>query len=352
MPPIGQNIFERFLERPPSLAAGLRLDIEPLDDGHALLLIEDGERRFRARAAGLAVPYPSGLQRLIATDSSVEVVLVERASSGLEHAAAQQGIGVLDLRGRGHLRGPGFVYVVSPHDMARRAVENHALNPARREPDPLPRRAASVSAFAPKASRVVRALLSAPRAAWRVTDLANRVGMNPGNVHRVLVALGDLALVERDRDGYIVSDPGSLLEAWAEQWRGARKPEPVTVLVGDELRNATDRILASLDGAAAISGELAAELYAPHLPAAHAIIHCTDPHAWDPERLAGLAGLPPLRARHRITVDLPDPGVRDFSDVRDGLPLVSPQQLYVDLYRDRGRGREAAEHVRREVLGF
>ena len=43
---------------------------------------------------------------------------------------------------------------------------------------------------------------------------------------------------------------------------------------------------------------------------------------------------------------------RDFSDVRDGLPLVSPQQLYVDLYRDRGRGREAAEHVRREVLGF
>jgi hypothetical protein len=346
MPPLRQNIIQRFIERPPELAAGLRLIVEPLDDDHVLLLIEDGERRFRARAASLAVPYPSGLQRLVTSDPSVEVVLVERASSGLERAAEEREIGVLDVRGRGRLRGPGFVYVVSPHGVARQPRENNAAVPHD------PGRTVSVSAFAPKASRVVRALLSEPRATWRVTDLAHRVDMNPGNAHRVLVALGDLALVERDREGYVVPDPGSLLEAWAEQWRPARKPEPMTILVGDDLRRATERVFASLDGVAAISGELAAELYAPHLPAVHAIIHCTDPGAWDPELLAGLAGTPPLRARHRITVDLPDAGVGDFGDVRDGLPLVSPQQLYVDLYRDRGRGREAGEHVRREVLGF
>jgi hypothetical protein len=49
---------------------------------------------------------------------------------------------------------------------------------------------------------------------------------------------------------------------------------------------------------------------------------------------------------------LSDPGVSDFGTVHADFPLVSPHQLYVDLYRDRGRGREAGEHVRREVLGF
>jgi hypothetical protein len=112
------------------------------------------------------------------------------------------------------------------------------------------------------------------------------------------------------------------------------------------------RVVKALDGRAAVSGELAAELYAPHLPATRALVHCIARSAWERARIGELAGAPPLRRRGDIVVDLVDAGVADFGTVRDGLPLVAPQQLYVDLYRDRTRAREAAEHVRREVLSY
>jgi len=338
-----QRLVERFSRRPPVLAGGLHAAIEPTDDGEALLLVQDGERELRLRAAGLAVPYPSGLASLLSSNPSIEAVLVERASAGLQHAAELRGVGVLDLDGRGQLRGPGLVYVVSPAHVAAGGRASAARAPAR---------TAAASPFSAKASRVTRTLLSAPRRAWRVTELATAVAMNPGNVHRVLSALRGLGLVERDAQGYVVPEPGALLEAWATQWRGARPADRVELLVADELRHATERLLTALDGHGVVSGELAAELSAPHLPAQHSIVHCTDSRVWDPDALRELAGLPSLVARHRVVIDLPDPGVAHFGETRDGLPIASPQQLYVDLYRDPGRGREAAEHVRREVLGF
>jgi hypothetical protein len=53
-----------------------------------------------------------------------------------------------------------------------------------------------------------------------------------------------------------------------------------------------------------------------------------------------------------VLVDLADEGYGDFRSERSGLPLASPAQVYVDLVHDRGRGREAAEHLRRSLLGF
>jgi len=54
----------------------------------------------------------------------------------------------------------------------------------------------------------------------------------------------------------------------------------------------------------------------------------------------------------RVVAVRSDEGVGEFGRELEGLPLVSLPQLYVDLYRERGRGREAAEHVRREALAY
>src|SRR4051794_18035506 len=147
------RVLRRFTERPPELAGGLQLEVEPIDDDHVLVLIFGDEHRFRARASGLKVPYPSGLHQLIASDPSVELVLVERGSRGLEQAARDEGVGYLDLRGRGYLQGPGFVYVVPAHPMPGGGVDIEA------EPYDYPRESAAlvsksptrVSPFAPKA---------------------------------------------------------------------------------------------------------------------------------------------------------------------------------------------------------
>lgn len=338
-----QNLIGSYLADPPVLEGGLELDLEPVDDRSALMIVQGGGHRFRARADVLTVPYPSGLKRLVASRPEVEVVLVDHASRGLDDAARELRVGYLDRAGRGRLVGPGFVYVVPPGDSAnarRRDAAGPAASPS------------GVTPFAPKASRAVRALLADPHREWRLAEIARACRMNPGTAHRILGALVDAGFVERNGKSYVVEDPGSLLDAWAGQAARARPSERVALPVGGDARGVTEKVLEALGGAGVVSGELAAELYAPHLPAAHALVHCIDGEAWDRRRVADVVPDRPLRVSGQVVVDVMDAGVADFSQVRDGLPLVSPPQLYVDMHRERGRAREAAEHVREQVLGF
>ncbi|HWT91931.1 MAG TPA: helix-turn-helix domain-containing protein [Solirubrobacteraceae bacterium] len=336
------NLLKRFAADPPVLEGGLALDLEPIDDRSALLLVHgDGGHRFRARAEALALRYPSGLRRLLGTRPRVDVVLVERASRGLDDAARELGVGYLDLEGRGRLVGPGFVYVVPPQTESS----------ARRQDAAQSASSSGISPFARKASRVARALLAEPARAWRLADVAEACRMHPGTVHRILGALVDAGFVERDGKAYVVADPGSLLDAWAGQ-AARRAGERVQLPIAGDVRGAVEAIVDILGGAAVVSGELAAELYAPHLSAANALVHCVDRAAWDRRRVAAALPDRPLRASGQVVVDLVDEGVGDFAQVRDGLPLVAPHQLYVDMHRERSRAREAAEHVRAQVLGF
>jgi AraC-like DNA-binding protein len=341
------------------LEGGLDLALEQVDERRAWLRVRSQEHEYEARAAALAVPYPSGLRRLMAWDPDVEVVLLEQASRRFDGAAAEQQVGYLDLRGRGRLLGPGFVYVAPPYltslpaggDIEDSSAPDDQADPWARVAN-AKRSHPSVSPFAPKASRVVRVLLSDPERPWRLSDIADRCQMNPGNVHRVLRALVDQAFIERDRDLYVLDDPGSLLEAWADHAGRRRSRDRLAVPVREGLRVDVERVLAAVEGHGFVSGELAAELYAPHLPAAQAVVHCVEEEFLDRERLVADFGPRPLRPQGQVLVDLADDGIADSSEVRDGLPLVSPAQVYVDLARDRSRGREAAEHVRREVLGY
>jgi hypothetical protein len=239
--------------------------------------------------------------------------------------------------------GPGFVYFAAPAGARPRGEDL----PAEGSGAAVKRR---VSPFAPKASRAVRAILHDPQRRWRVSDVAELAPMNAGNAHRILGALVDGGFVERDEDRYVVVDPGSLLEAWCEQGRGPR--ESVSLAVRDGIAEDVARLVDRLGGSVAISGELAAERYAPHLVAEGAIVHVLDPARWDPERMADAAPSLAPGGRGRLEVALSDAGVGRFGREVGGLPLVGPAQLYFDLYSDRGRGREAAERVRQAVLGY
>lgn len=330
-------LLRRFVHDPPRLEGGVELRAEPLDEAHVQLDIRHEDHHLSLRAARLSVPYPSGLRRLLASDPAVEAVVVSHAPRGLAAAAEQLGIGLLDADGRGRLVGPGFVYVVPPEPSLARAV-----GPGRSSP------------FAPRASRVVRALLSEPAKAWRLSDVADLVALNPGNVHRALDALQRAGHVERDTERYVVVDPGSLLEAWADTAMQPRERFSWP-LEGAPLQEAVAEVVDRLKGKAVVSGELAAELLAPHLPAEAALVHCLDGELWAELQAVSEAFGPPSPwspAYHRLLVDLPDGGVAHFGTSLDGLPLVSPQQLYVDLVHAGGRAREAAEEVRRQRLGF
>lgn len=344
------SLIDRFVARPPRLEGDVALRVEPAAPGRARVELQAGGGSYRGDAVALAVPYPSGLRRLIAAQPGVDLVLVERASPGFNEAARDAGVSYLDLAGRGMVIGPGFVYVAPPSAGAR--ARGAGKPSGNRGHDASALDGPKVSPFAPKASGVARALLVDPRQARRLSEIAERAHMNPGNAHRILSALVDEGFLEREDSLYVVSDPGSLLEAWAD--RGRPRPRDHFVMpVGEPLDAEVHRVLAEIDTPAAVSGELAAELYAPHLPARKARVHCSDREAW-PRVLEILPphGVPSLGPQPQIEVDLVDPAVLDFGESRGGIPLVSPAQVYVDLARDRGRGRQAAEQMRQQVLGF
>jgi IclR helix-turn-helix domain len=327
-------LLERLAEHPPRIEGG-RIAVRHIEGGTARLQIELGGQRVDLLASVLAVPYPSGLKRLADSNPNLEAVIVERIPPGLDQAARELGLGYLDIRGRGRIVGPGFVYFAPPA-----AAESRQGAPRRTSP------------FAHKASRVTRCLLSDHEMPWRLSDIARLTGLNPGNVHRVLNTLVEDGYVERDEDRYLVADPGSLLDAWAEGAPPVR--ERTVVPIKGDLRPAVEALVDRFQGHAVVSGELAAELLAPHLPATSATIHCLDPSEWARLDLEEIEPPPPadFRVPGRLLLDLPDEGVAQFGMEVSHLHLVSPAQLYVDLYKQPTRGRQAAEEARRQLLDF
>src|SRR5256886_12211486 len=75
------------------------------------------------------------------------------------------------------------------------------------------------SLFAPRATRVVRALLAEWQRAWRLEELARVSQVSLGHGHNVVKRLEDLAWVERDEHQRIrLSKPADLLEAWCDSY--------------------------------------------------------------------------------------------------------------------------------------
>lgn len=330
---------------PPKLDGGVKLIAEPLDERHVRLRLEHDNHRAELVAAPLAVPYPSGLDRLVAADRQLQAVLVERIPPGLEQAAEKRGIAILDVHGKGRIVAPGFVYVSSS-----------ARPDAGSRPDLLVPHSLRSSPFAPKASRVVRLLLAKPGQPKRLSEIAETADMNPGNVHRALAALQALALVERHEDQYEVLDPGSLLEAWADASRRPRERFSISLGEGAAADLVRDLLGSpggggSLGERAAVSGEVAAELLVPHLAARSAVVHVWDADAYHKAARDWRSPNIPF-SRAIVQVELADDKIAQFGSERGGLKLVSPAQLYVDLYRSRGRARDAAEEMRRQVLGY
>jgi hypothetical protein len=196
----------------------------------------------------------------------------------------------------------------------------------------------------------VRALLAHPRAARRLSDLAEEVRLSAGHAHRILSGLLEDGFVERHDNNYVVLDPGSLLEAWAQGNRPRRRQIsiPIQNHVGDHI----EQIMRRGREEVALSGELAAELVHPHLSARSAIVHFLDDDAW--ERIAEpMRDMPPAPSPSgRLFLDNADEAVAQFGSERHGFRLVHPVQMYVDMYRDRGRARNAAEDLRRRVIQF
>jgi hypothetical protein len=210
------------------------------------------------------------------------------------------------------------------------------------------------SLFAPRATRVVRVLLTEPGRVWKLEELGRAAGVSLGHSHNVVKRLEDLAWVERDeRQRFRLSKPADLLEGWCDSYT-YRTNEISSYFVPERV---TRRFMADVARAAegqarryAFTLNAGLSLVAPHLrvPAIHCYVE------GDPAQVAAALGLRPASeaegALHLLTPY--DPGVFDGALEKGGLKVVSLPQLYADLVHYERRGQEQAEHLRREAMGY
>ena len=186
------------------------------------------------------------------------------------------------------------------------------------------------------------------------TNWAGRVGVSLGHAHNVIKRLEGLDWVERGRDGlYRLPRPGELLDAWRDAYSyrvnglsafvssGGRQapghggPHPARDRAGHELRVHRFTPGTSLIG--------------PHTRVS--AVHCYV--SGDTEALARVLGLQPVEGEGSVYLMAPyDPGVFYAPVIKGGFRVVSLPQLYVDLYGHERRGREQAEKLRRDAMGF
>jgi hypothetical protein len=211
------------------------------------------------------------------------------------------------------------------------------------------------SLFAPRATRVIRVLLEDATRAWRLEELAKAAGVSLGHSHNVVKRLEDLAWVERDSaQRFTLGKPADLLEAWADSY--TYRANEIAAYVAPE--RVSRRLMAEL--ARGITAE--GRRYAFTLTAGLSLVVASSQrlagiHAYvegDPAPLARALGLRPA-ADADATVHFLTPydsGVFDGALEKGGLKVTGLPQLYVDLLHYERRGRELAEHLRRETMGY
>jgi hypothetical protein len=210
-----------------------------------------------------------------------------------------------------------------------------------------------------KAGVATQAILREPLRKWQVHDLADEAGISTGLAHRVLARLERENLVAVDGAGprrtRQVTNPTALLDLWAEEMqdRGVKQLRVFRLARDPQAQARTlSRALREADVEHAVTGAAGAARLAPFITA----IPITDIWIAETVRLddvAAAAGADAVKDGHNIllrqaTGDAPLVFRQKVEDVW----TVNPFRLFYDLRQDPRRGREQADRLREEVIGF
>ncbi|HSE95393.1 MAG TPA: type IV toxin-antitoxin system AbiEi family antitoxin, partial [Methylomirabilota bacterium] len=184
-------------------------------------------------------------------------------------------------------------------------------------------------------------------------EIGRAASVSLGHVHNVLTRLAELDWIERGARGRVrVSRPGDLLDAWRDGY--TYRANPVHAFLGPEgdKRRTMESLARHATGLGlpyAYSLHAGASLVGPQVRVP--TIHCYVEGELEP--LVRAAGLQPVEGEGTVYLMTPyDVGVFYQPLVKGGLRVVCLPQLYVDLYHYERRGREQADKLRRDAMGY
>jgi hypothetical protein len=250
---------------------------------------------------------------------------------------AEHGVAVIDGLGNAHIELPGLLVHLEGRS---------------------PRRQARPTRLSGKAGVIVQALLLHPERGWQVQELAQEAGLSIGLTHRVLTRLETEGLVATGGKGprsvRQVADPTALLDLWVEENtdRPIRTP---AYLLAQGPRQLITELGSSLDHngvAYALTGAAAGSLVAPFataVPVAEVWVTA----AVAAEQLYQASGADAVAEGHNVVfLQAKEDTPLVFREHASGLWVANRFRIYCDLRRDPRRGREQADHLRKELIGF
>jgi Transcriptional regulator, AbiEi antitoxin, Type IV TA system len=209
------------------------------------------------------------------------------------------------------------------------------------------------SLFKPKSAQVLRAMLRDPNRAWRVTELAEVADVSLGHVSNVRTGLLDRGWAQISDEGMHLSAPDALLDEWRDVYQppAGRRMNFYTTMHGGSLEAAARQVLhADREAGRAIFASFsAAQWLAPYGRTGMQYFYADD--AGLEHLLAGLKLSSTSKGENVTVTVLKDLGVfRDTVEPAPSVICTSPVQTYLDLAAAGERGREAADHLRKERL--
>ena len=320
----------------PRLPGGKRPDAVVHFAGTAETVMVEVKRHANAASAWQVLEYlkemPGAHLLLVAGDTTKE------ARDILE----RHGVGVVDGLGNAHLELPGLLVHVEGEDRRRRDAG---------QPPP--------TRLTAKAGVAAQALLLDPKREWQVQDLAEVAGISRGLAHRVLARLEGEGLLAVDGVGprrvRRLINPTALLDLWAEENRDRKvrrclafRLAPAPRLLGTDVAAALD----DTDIDYAVTGAEVAAQVAPFITAIP-VVEVWITAAVPLEDAARAADAEPVQSGHNLVIQqVEGDAPLAFRRRADAMWRVNDLRLYYDLRNDPRRGKEQADRVRQEVIGF
>ena len=243
----------------------------------------------------------------------------------------QDGIGYIDFAGNCRLTFGG-VYIEQ-----------------RGNPNPLSEKRDLRSLYSPKAARILRVILNNPRKNWKMQDLAREAEVSLGQAANVKKLLDSRELIEKAEEGFTLREPFSLLSEWSQNYVFRKNrtrdfyslksiPDIEAEIAEVCERNKITYALTGFSGAARFTS-------AVRYQRAMAFVDAEE------DQLLKLFEFKEVSSGANVTLLMPyDAGVYYGVTTKEGIRVVSPVQLYLDLMGFKGRGEEAANALLEEVI--
>jgi hypothetical protein len=302
---------------------------------------------FELRWAGRGWPgqVREAIQEIETPWPRQRVITAERFSPGAIELLRERDANWADLAGQARIVAPGIV--VFKDQPQRRQREGEA-----------PR-----FSWSPAAIAVAETLLDARiKELPRPNVIAEKLGWTVPRIRQVLQSFDREGWTEKigpsrgSRAGRVLSDYEGLLESWSTLLAEERPPAVVShLLMRDPLGFLRGELAEAISVAPAwaVSGWAAAELRAPLVtvvPTVQVYVPVDGLDEVAPMVLSAV-GATEVAEGGRLELWGGDRAVFACAGSTDGLPIVSAPRLYADLLSFGGRGKDAADHVRGELLG-